>query len=214
MLVKQGDFLQVEYTGKEKESGKIFDTTSEKVAKDSGIYDKKGFYSPITVCLGKGQLLKGLEDALINKEIGKKYIIELDPEHSFGKKDVKLLKLISTSKFTKQGIKPFPGLSIDIDGMTGKIRAVTGGRTIVDFNHPLSGKDIIYEVEIKKVITDLKEKIDGILKFELPNIPCTFTLNENNLSLKLHKEFPKELSQKLIEKIKGYFPEINDVKIE
>ncbi len=211
MKIKKGDFVKLEYTGKVKETDEVFDTTSKEEALKHKIYDKDGVYGTLTICIGKNQILKGLEDALIGKEAGKKYKIELDAEHAFGKKDAKLLKLIATSKFVKQGVKPFPGLSVNIDGLIGTIRAVTGGRTIVDFNHPLAGKDIIYEVNIIEIVQDLKEKINGFLKFELPNIKFDIKLDDKTLTLNLPKDFP--VKDKLKQKIKEFFPEIKDVKI-
>ena len=56
-------------------------------------------YGPIIVCLGEGQLLKGLEKELEGKEIGKEYTIELTPENALGKKDAKLIRLIPVSVF-------------------------------------------------------------------------------------------------------------------
>ncbi|EFK97351.1 peptidylprolyl isomerase FKBP-type, partial [sediment metagenome] len=49
----------------------------------------------------------------------------------------------------KDSIRPMPGLPVNIDGMYGIIRTVAGGRVIVDFNHPLSGKEIVYNSKLK-----------------------------------------------------------------
>ena len=49
------------------------------------------------------------------------------------------------ANFKKQNIIPYLGLQVNIDGILGIIRTVTPGRAIIDFNHPLSGKNLIYK---------------------------------------------------------------------
>ena len=157
--IKNKDFVEVEYTGKIKEDNKVFDTTDEKTAKENNIFNEKMAYGPIVVCIGEKQLLAGLDKHIEGKETGKSYDIELKAEEGFGKKDAKLLKMVPLRIFKEKGITPVPGLQISIDGLLGTIRTATAGRMIVDFNHPLSGKEIIYNVKINKIITDAKEKV-------------------------------------------------------
>ena len=47
------------------------------------------------------------------------------------------------SAFKKENITTQPGLQITVDEAVGMVKTVSGGRVIVDFNHPLSGKDIV-----------------------------------------------------------------------
>ena len=163
-MIKKGDFVELEYTGALKEDGAIFDTTSEKKAKETGIYRKKKEFGPVIICVGEGEILKGLEEQLIGKEAGKEYTIELSPKNGFGKKDAKLIKMIPSNAFIKQNIDPQPGLQVNIDGVLGIIRRTGSGRCLVDFNHPLSGKDVVYKVKINRIVTDDKEKIESFLK--------------------------------------------------
>ena len=75
------------------------------------------------------------------------------------------MQLVSTANFKKQNIIPYPGLQVNIDGILGIIRTVTPGRAIIDFNHPLSGKNLIYKIEIKRIVTDVKEQLDSLISF-------------------------------------------------
>ena len=52
MAFKEGDFIEIEYTGSIKESGIVFDTTSMDLAKKSNLYEINKTYGPIIVCLG------------------------------------------------------------------------------------------------------------------------------------------------------------------
>src|SRR3989344_9383892 len=160
--VKKHDFVEIEYTGRTSESNTIFDTTEEKTAKESNAYDEHTDYGPAVICVGENHLPKALEDQLIGKETGKDYRIEISHEDAFGKKDAKLIRMIPLSKFRQQKIQPFPGLQLNIDGMFGIVRTVSSGRCLVDFNHPLAGKDLAYEVKVKKIVEDNGEKLKSL----------------------------------------------------
>ncbi len=151
-MVKEKDFIELEYTGKLKEDNIIFDTTDEKIAKENGLFDEKAEYKPIVICIGQGQIIKGLDNALPDKEPNKPYTIEVNAEEAYGKKNAKLIQLISTSKFLKQNIQPMPGLQVNIDGTMGIVKTVSGGRTLVDFNHPLAGKDLTFKIKLVEIV--------------------------------------------------------------
>ncbi|MCH7623074.1 MAG: FKBP-type peptidyl-prolyl cis-trans isomerase [Nitrospinae bacterium] len=127
MKVKKGDFIEIDYVAKLKDENKIFDLTSEEIAKKENIYNEKFTYKPLVLCVGERHVIKGLDSALIDKEVGKEFTLEVEPEDGFGKKDGKLIQLVSTGVFTKQKIRPFPGLQVQIDDMTGIIKTVSGG---------------------------------------------------------------------------------------
>jgi FKBP-type peptidyl-prolyl cis-trans isomerase 2 len=174
--IKERDFVELDYTARLKDDNIIFDTTEEKTAKDNDIPNSGVPFGPVITCVGTGSLLKGLEDNLVGKEPGKSYTIELSPENAFGKKSAKLLKIVNTNIFRKSNIDPVPGLQINVDGMPGTIRSVTGGRTIVDFNHPLSGKNIIYDVKLIRIVSDDKEKIKAFVSVQFNLKPEAFTV--------------------------------------
>jgi len=157
-------FIEIEYTGKVKD-GEVFDTTDEKVAKENNIFNEKGKYGPLIICIGEGHVIRGLDKELSDKKEGS-YSFEIKTEDAFGKRDAKLLQLIPTQKLKQNNIRPFPGLQLNVDGNIATIKTVSGGRCVVDFNHPLSGKDVIYEVKILKDITDDVKKVKSILSIE------------------------------------------------
>jgi len=202
MGLQNGEFIEIEYSGKIKETGELFDTTSEEEAKKAGLQNPRAHYGPVIVCLGHGQLLKGLEHHLLGKEAGKTYAVALMPEDAFGKKDTKLLKIVPAHVFLKQGIRPMPGLQVTIDTALGTIRTVTGGRTIVDFNHPLSGREIEYQVTVKRIVTDKKEQLTGLLDAEGHVHDATITLMENKAEIITQEMLPEPFMRHLSAKIK------------
>jgi len=212
MKTKEKDFIEIDYIGKIKETGEIFDLTIEEEAKNLKVYNPKGEYKPLIICLGKKHVVSGLDEQLIDKEINKEYAIEVPHEKAFGSKNPKLMKIVSTNLFLKQKINPVPGLQVNLGNMIGTIRTVTGGRTILDLNHPLAGKTLIYKVKINKIITDDKEKLEGFLKLHLGLKKINISIKEGTATI--DKEIPEELSTRLEKEIKEVIPTIKHIKFK
>lgn len=207
MSIKNKDFVELEYTGKLKEEDVVFDTTDEKIAKDSGMFNENTDYGPVIVCVGQEHVLKGIDKVLVGKDLGK-FKVDLKPEDAFGGKDAKMIQLIPTSKFSQQKIRPMPGLQVNVDGIFGIIKTVSGGRTLVDFNHPLSGKELSYDVKINRIVNDDKEKIKGFLKLVFGIKDCEVSIENEVTKIKLKKEIDEKIRDKISEKLKEVIPNI------
>ncbi len=175
MAIQNGDVIRLHYTGKVKETGEIFDTTYEDVAKEAGIYSEKGIYGPVPIAVGAGHVLKGLDEQLEGLEVGKKYEIIVPPEKGFGKRDPKLIKTFTLGQFRRSGIAPFPGMPVEIETeggrkLKGRVLTVSGGRVRVDFNHPYAGKHLVYEVEVIEKIDDPIEKVKALMELRMPSV--------------------------------------------
>lgn len=188
--MKEGDFIRIDYVGRISESDEIFDLTKESVAKEREIYNPNFKYGPVPVILGAHHVVKGLENELIKMKIGQKKKITVKPENALGKRSPELIRLVPLPEFKKRDVDPFPGMPIVQNGMRGRILSVSGGRVKVDFNHPLAGKTLEYEVEVKEKITNAKEKIMAIfelfLKFEKDEI--TVRIDKEVLEIKIDKK--------------------------
>lgn len=160
--VKKKDFVEIEFIGKNLTNNDIFDTNIKEEAKKINLEINP---KPLIVCIGEGMLVKGFDEDLENKEIGKKYSIKLIPEKAFGKRQSQLVKMIPLKVFTEQKVYPQAGMSYALDNSVVKIVSVSGGRVMVDFNNPLAGKDIEYEYTIKRKIEDSKEKVNALQNF-------------------------------------------------
>ncbi|MBI5391491.1 FKBP-type peptidyl-prolyl cis-trans isomerase [Candidatus Woesearchaeota archaeon] len=210
-VVKKGDFIEMEYTGRIKDSGKVFDVTNEEVAKKEGLYTDHAVFGPRIVCLGESQLIQGLDKSLIGREIGKSYVLEINPEEAFGRKDPGLLKVIQTSILLKQNINPFPGLQINASGMLGAIRSVTAGRTTVDFNHPLAGRVLMYEVILKRKLEDMQEQVEGLIRNSLDVRKTEYNLKKEDkrftIILKKEMKLPASMKEAFIKKANMLIPQ-------
>ena len=194
-IVKKRDFVEIDYTGRLREDGSIFDTTEEKIAKENGVYDKNAHYHSAVICIGESNILKELEERLIGKETGREYSFEIESNRAFGRKDARLIQMIPLNKFKHQKIQPMPGLQLNIDGVFGIVKTVSGGRVLVDFNHPLAGKDIVYDVKIKRVIDDDAEKVRALLHLVFHMHDAEIETKDGYLTIKVKDEIPNEAQE-------------------
>jgi peptidylprolyl isomerase len=218
MAVKPGDFLLVNFTLKVKESGETVDTTYDAVAKDAHLHQHDATYGPRFIILGEGWLPKGLEDSLVGADIGKQTTVELPPEKGYGARDPAKMRLVPLRRFREQGV-PNPGAQIELDGRPAIVRAVGAGRVQVDYNHPLAGRTLIYDVSIEKVVEDDNEKVLNIISKRIPEVDKTkFNIEKSGTELTV--EVPEEafyLSGLQIAKrsvtsdIQKYFPDVETI---
>jgi FKBP-type peptidyl-prolyl cis-trans isomerase 2 len=161
MSVKRGDFVKLSYTGR-LENGDVFDTTSEDVAKQSGLFAEGISYAPITIIAGEDMVVKGLDADLVGKTAGYEGEVKVLPKDAFGERKPELIEVVPTRRFEK---RPTLGMRVSLDGKTGTIENVVGGRVRVDFNSPYAGKTIVYRYKIEEIVTNNVERIKGLLRY-------------------------------------------------
>jgi FKBP-type peptidyl-prolyl cis-trans isomerase SlpA len=112
---------------------------------------------PATFTMGDGSLLPGFEAVLLGKQAGFAEQIVLPATQAFGDKNPANVQLISRARFAQMdGEQPLEeGLVVSFqapDGeLPGVVVAVFDDTVKVDFNHPLSGTDIIFDVSVLSV---------------------------------------------------------------
>ena len=152
-------------------------------------------YGPLILKVGEGQLLKALDEFIIGKK-AESYHLDIDAEHAFGKKNAKLLRLISLGEFKKRKIQPYPMLEVDLDGQRGIVRTVNGGRVIVDFNHPFASQDISYNITINGILTDKKQIVSAVLNIFQLQVK-ELTLEEGKATVTFTSPIPTEYTDML-----------------
>ena len=211
MAIKKKDFIELSFIGRVKSNNLIFDLTEEEAAKKAGVYNSKTKYGPKKICVGQRHIIPGLDKQLEGKEIGKSYSIEVNHNEAFGNKDQKLIKTMNSNMFLKEKINPFPGLQINADGYLGTVKSVSSGRVVVDFNHPLAGKDLVYNINILREIQEDSEKLRSLLLNELALNEENYEIKEDgqNYSINLKKDIPDKIKEKFIGRVKELIPSIN-----
>ena len=215
MGLKNNDFIELDFIGKIKETGEIFDTTIEEEAKKAGLLkdanNENRKFEPLRICIGQGMVVKGLDRELADKETERDYEIELKPEDAFGKRDSKLVRIMPLSAFRQRGVEPAAGMMLALDNFLVKISAVTSGRVVADFNNPLSGKHIIYKFRIKRKIDDAKEKVE-ILSGLFFGKPEKVSIENNKAVIELKMKLPDNIKGEFVKKFKEILGIDTDIK--
>lgn len=203
MGFKKNDFIEVDFVAKTSK-GEVFDSTLKEELDKLG---SKSPAKPFVFSLGNGMFLKGIEEFLMDKDVGK-HEITLEPENAFGNRDVSLIRLVPESIFKQHNVRPISGHVFNFDGNLAKILSVNGGRVRVDFNNPLAGKIVIYNIEVKRIVSDLNEKIKSLNDFFLRG-NFKFELEGKKLIL----EVPEKMKNIAI-LFKDKYKEILDLDLE
>lgn len=216
LTVKKGDFVEISFTGKVMDTGAVFDTTEESIAKEHELNYRPGEMGRKIVCVGEKHLLIGLDSALEGVEINKEQSIVLEPDQAFGSKDASLIKLIPTNHFRKEGITPEPGTQVSVDGALGVVKTVSGARTLVDLNNPLAGRNVGYTFTITKRIEDPNIQAAWIVSNELGFLPKVESQKDraDALTITIPIDLPEELKKTVTERVQKLIPKIRAVTVE
>jgi len=211
--IKSGDWIEIDFVGRIKGTNQIFDTTREDIAKKEGVYSEKQTYKPTIACVGKGQLLKGLDAAVQGKKVGEEFELELTPEQAFGLRNPKLIQLTTLNNFKKQGFAPALGMQVSVDGSLATVRSVTGGRVILDFNHPLAGKILTYWVKINRKVEKIEEKIKGFLSIAF-GADAQVKESEKEVTVKLEQKQDSRILDAIKAAIQEVIPETKQKELK
>ena len=110
--------------------------------------------SPATFKVGDGSLLPGFEAALFGFKAGDKRTLEILPENAFGQPNPQNVQIIARSQFKDMELSE--GLLVIFNDaanteLPGVVKAFDDEQVTIDFNHPLAGKTLTFEVEIQAV---------------------------------------------------------------
>jgi FKBP-type peptidyl-prolyl cis-trans isomerase 2 len=97
--------------------------------------------------------------------IGDKKGFSIPPEDGFGQRDAKLVRIVPRRVFKQNNVEPRPGLVVDFGNIKGRVQSVSAGRIMVDFNNPLAGKTLKYELEVIESIGQPDAQIRALLEF-------------------------------------------------
>jgi len=170
MPIEKGDFILIDYVAKVKETGEVFDTTTEEVAKKERLYKEGEIYESKLVVVGEGWMLKTLDESFPTFKLKKPASIEIPPEKAFGRRDPEKVRLVPFRRLASRGITPKMGMRIELDGKFATVRTMGSGRVQLDFNPPLAGKTLTYEVTVQKKLETKLEKVTALLHRRMPAV--------------------------------------------
>lgn len=155
MTIATGDTVELEYTGS-RDDGTVFDTSRESVAYETGLATSQPTreYTPLTVEIGAGRIIEGLEDALVGLKEGASTTVAIPPEKAYGEWSEDQVREYDVDELsqTLDGQTPEKGVYIETkDGTQGEIVQVDDGVARIDFNSPLAGETLEFDIEVLRV---------------------------------------------------------------
>jgi len=220
MSLQKGDFILIEYVAKVKETSEVFDTTDEVTAKKQHLYKEGDIYEPKLVVIGEGWVLKALDESLTTTEVGKPAVVEIPPDKAFGPRDPEKVKRVPLRQLLAREITPSVGIRIEYGGKSATVRAIGAGRVLLDFNAPLAGKTLVYEVTVKKKLETMEEKIAALIHRRVPNVEeqkFEFTPKPKTVTVEMPEEaFYLEgvqvAKRGIAMDVQKFFPEVTTVR--
>jgi peptidylprolyl isomerase len=191
MGLQKSDFVVIDYVAKVKETGEVFDTTSEEVAKKEHLYKEGDIYESKLVVIGEGWVMKSLDESLTTMEVGKPGVVEIAPDKAFGNRDPEKVKRVPLKQLVARDINPSLGMRVEYGGKMATVRAIGAGRVLLDFNPPLAGKTLVYDVTVQKKLETVEDKIAALVHRRIPAVEAAkfeFTVKSKAVSIEMPEE--------------------------
>jgi len=139
-------------------------TLDYKLIAEDEILESTGDGEPILFIQGIGQIIPGLENALYGMEVGDQKTVVIQPEDAYGDYDPESLQDAKKEEFSEE-IPLDVGTFLDLeddegDVLSAQIVAAKEDTVTLDFNHPLAGKTLTFEITLTDLRPASKEELD------------------------------------------------------
>jgi FKBP-type peptidyl-prolyl cis-trans isomerase SlyD len=119
---------------------------------------------PIEFIQGIGQIIPGLEEALYGMKVGEMKVVEIQPEDAYGEYDPDSLEVANIDEFSEE-IPLDVGTFLDLRDDEGEVLSAqiieADDETVtLDFNHPLAGKTLTFEIKVADLRPASQEELD------------------------------------------------------
>lgn len=145
---KEGDKVRVHYTGR-LEDGSVFDS-SECHEDDCGCST-----APLEFVVGEGQVIPGFEQAVVGMTVGEKKTVTIPVELAYGERVDEMVAEVERSDLPP-GMDPQVGQELELtqeDGYTFPVLVTAVSETAVtlDANHPLAGRQLVFDISLVEI---------------------------------------------------------------
>jgi peptidylprolyl isomerase len=137
---KINDRVKVHYTGSLKD-GTVFDSSAKR--------------DPLEFTIGQGMVIPGFENGIIGMEVGDTKEITIPPDQAYGERKEDLVGVVDRTRLP-ENVNPEIGMVLQARSPEGEtvnvmVTEVTDAGVTLDMNHPLAGKELVFEVNLIEV---------------------------------------------------------------
>lgn len=135
MPVQSGDTVRVHYRGS------LADGTQ---------FDSSEGRDPIAFTVGESQVIPGFENGVVGLEVGESVTVSIEPDQAYGPRQEELFQTFPKADFAEE---PCVGGSVSAvspqgEHLTGRVVKIEDDAVTLDFNHPLAGETLTFEIEV------------------------------------------------------------------
>jgi peptidylprolyl isomerase len=126
-----------------------------KLTVDGEVIDSSKKDSPLEFKVGYKQIITGFESAVIGMKIGEKKSFNVAPDEGYGPKNPNAIQRVTKDRLPADP-EPEVGMALHAktptgQTLTGRVTEIQDDTVVIDFNHPLAGKTLNFDVEIVEI---------------------------------------------------------------
>jgi FKBP-type peptidyl-prolyl cis-trans isomerase SlyD len=127
-------------------------------------YPPNGQPEEISFCMGWGAMPPGLEEAMLGMEPSEGKVVRLSPAQAYGELDEELVMEVPLTEFAPE-VELKPGLVFETENEEGQpvyfiVQEVHSDHVVIDFNHPLAGKELEVSFTVRQVREATQEDLE------------------------------------------------------
>ena len=151
MVVENNKVVKVHFHGYFPDTREVFDSSLER--------------EPLTFLVGHGQMIPGFEAEILGSELSEKRTFTLEPDRAYGHRDESYITVRPFPEFP-EGIEVGMKFQAEVNGMPMPFEIISidldsgdAGTVTCDFNHPMAGKALTFEIEVVDIRDADEEEI-------------------------------------------------------
>ena len=143
-------------------SNKMVQMSYKGTLADGKVFSQSDVGKPLEFLVGAGTLIPALEKGMLGMKVGEKKSITVKASDAYGEYDKAAIRVVPRASFPKD-LDVKVGAQYQVNSPSGPmvvtVSAMDAATVTVDFNHPLAGKDLTFEVTIVKIRDATKEEM-------------------------------------------------------